>query len=204
MNRTLKMLLSVTMIISTTAINLHAQAQDRSVSFLDVKIDPSVKLNPRSFKTAFEIFNESGNDELAKARSEIKAKKVYMKALKAGNRANVDFSKNFPKVKNVEWQVSQSVIVASFTENEIRNYVVYDKNGTRVRTMSYLFPDRMPRQLVHEVSGAYPDHKINMALEIAERDLNVYIVYLESENFIKHICVHDGQMENVFEIKKVK
>lgn len=183
---------------------LNAQEMNKGLSFLKLKIDPQFNLNTNAFSVASSMYSESGNDELAKAKSDFKAKKLYFKMVKASNRASADFGKSFRKITDPEWQVQKDAIVATFIDNEIKTFVVYDKAGRWVRNMSYLFPNRIPELLMKDISRQYPEYTINMALEITEYNAKYHIMYLESQNFIKHVCVYGNQVEETLEFKKIK
>ncbi len=204
MNNIFKGILLAAVISFAATGKLIAQELNQGLSFVNFKFDASGKMNASAFATAYNMYTESGNDDLAKAKSDLKAKRMYLKSLKANNRASADFSRSFAGIKNAEWQTQKEAIVATYYENEVKNYVVYDKNGRWVRNMAYLFPDRIPEMLRKNITKAYPDFTINMVLEVTDQDVKFQLVYLENANMIKHVCVCNNEMQVTDQYRKAK
>ncbi|MEO6914413.1 MAG: hypothetical protein ABI151_01190 [Chitinophagaceae bacterium] len=204
MNKIIRVLLFAAALSYAATSKLNAQELNQGLSFLKIKFDPLMGMNLSSLTVAYNMYTESGNDDLAKAKSDLKAKKLYLKTLKASNRASVDFSRSFKEIEKADWQVNKDAIVASFVRNEIRHYIIYDKNGRWVRNMAYFFPNRLPEILKKDVNHAFPDYTINMALEITESNIGMYIVYLENESTIRHVSYCNNEILELDEFRKMK
>lgn len=204
MNKIFKVLLIAATVLPATSGKLSAQELNQGLSFLNFKFDPQVQMNANAFAEAYSLYTDSGNNGLAKAKFDLRAKRMYFKSMKASNRASKDFNRTFKGMINPEWQIEKVAIVASYSQNEIRNYVVYDKSGRWVRSMAYLFPDKIPASLRKNITSAYPDYTLNMVLEVSEQGVNYSVAYLESANRIKHVCIYNNEMDVITEYLKDK
>ncbi len=121
---------------------------------------------------------------------------------KAGFKSLKAFNRDFKNDRDVKWFFEPNVISATFTRDDIKTNVVYDKKGHWLRTVKTYQENKMDRGTREVVKSKYFDDKITQVQEINEGQLKCYLVYLENESSFKTVSVVDGDMHIYEQFKK--
>lgn len=123
-------------------------------------------------------------------------KNVNTKALK-------NFKKQY-KVNNEKWTEGPDCFVASYTADEIMNYIYFSKKGQWTGYLKIYKEDKMPTDIRKMIKQEYYDYDISTVQEvqIAADPVPVYIVVVHDAKNTKMIKVQDGDMTVYQEFKK--
>lgn len=133
---------------------------------------------------------------------EITTRKGHINTFKASGRATANFKKHFKDASAVKWSLNDEVIVASFTNDEVRTNVVYDKKGRWINTLRYTYENTMPKQVRSIINDVYPGFDVNLCVEIHENNLIFHIVQIESKKEFKQLGIYDGEINILKEYEK--
>ena len=180
------------------------QAQKLSSEFIHFTPSLEAYIEDNASAEIFDpgYFTGAGNNEVKKAKSELKEKKLLLKTVRSTSRASENFKKNFSEIPDAAWTVQKEAIVATFFKQEVRHNIVYDGSGRWIRNISYLSPVQTPKSVIRDVSYAYPAYKATSAVEIEEHGLSFHIVTIENEDTIRWIVVGKDDMNIGREWKK--
>ncbi len=112
------------------------------------------------------------------------------------------FNKDFKNDQDVKWFVEPAIISATFTRDDIKTNVLYDKKGNWLRTVKTYQENKMDPANRDIVKSRYYDDKITQVQEIKEGEMKFYLVYLENESSFKILSIVDGEMNIYQQYKK--
>ena len=164
-----KLLLSAVLLFVSMAMiipKVNAQSNDPKASFKNVSVP---------------------NSEIAEGR-------ILAPSSKAEVRAFKNFSKNYKNAGNVSWYYSGAILVANFSENNIRRRVMYLDNGHWLRTLVSYDESQLSDYVKSMVKRSYPKFTITGITEVHERDMIAYFVNLENENEIRQVISYEDQV----------
>jgi len=131
-----------------------------------------------------------------------RAAKASFKALKANSRASENFKKQFKNAGNVSWSSQEDVIVGSFTKDEMKTNVIYDKNGRWIHTLQYSDERTMPEKVRSTVEDSYPGYDISLCVEVHE-GINVFhVVQIENKRMFKQLGISNGEVNEISVYRK--
>ncbi len=106
------------------------------------------------------------------------------------------FEKQYPDVKDVDWEKEDSNYEAEFEVSKIETSVVYDANGTLIETEVEIAVSALPQIAQDYVSKNYPKSKISEAAKITSAsDTVTYeaevgesdLIFDANGNFVKEV-----------------
>lgn len=98
------------------------------------------------------------------------------------------FSNTFPDAKYARWTENGEYYIVSFTRNETRYRVWYDKAGTLVYSLRYCQEGELPVKVLLEVKKKHPDKHIDGVIEITDTNGVIYELILKGKK--KWYVVH--------------
>lgn len=128
--------------------------------------------------------------------------KENKRLIKANYRATENFARQFKNIANVRWMVFDEAIVGSFTKDDIKTMVVYNKFGGYVHSLAYSNEKTMPTDIRSLVEEAYPGFDITLCVEVHENDLVFHIVNIECKKIFKQLGIYNGEINTIQEFKK--
>ena len=156
--------------------NANAQQSSASVSGIEQKLTLSFAATG---DTHDEVYNGAN------------ASSLNMRALK-------DFQKSFKDAANVSWYKAENgALLASFTIDEVKNSVAYDKKGRWLYSIKRYSEQKLPKDLRAGVKSVYYDFNIVNIEEVEINDQTIYIIHLEDATSMKTLRICDGDMEEV-------
>ena len=156
-------------------------------------IQPAPSSENQSTATAYQPIN--GND---KNETPVYLNKVNAKAVK-------DFKQTYKTVTNEKWYEMPDGIRATFTLNDIRYRLDYEKNGSWLHTIRYYDEKKLPAETRRLVASSYLDHTVTLVEEIEKpRDVITYIIHLEGKTNWVNIKVCNGEIEEWQKFNKSK
>lgn len=163
-------MMAILMIYFSTGISLAAQLEDHVET---ASVDG--------------VAGFSKSSSRKKSRAEYKVKKNSLKIAKAMDRSGDFFRKSYGGITNAEWTLQKRLIVASFTNDSARTYVVYNRGGGWVHTMSHMFPAFAPEGIKRQALYNFPNHDLTFIVKANTRTEDFYVLSLE--NRISHMEV---------------
>jgi hypothetical protein len=105
------------------------------------------------------------------------------------------FKKTYKNISNEKWYIISNGYLAEFTIHDIKNRVVYDRNGSSCFYIQYYNEKKFPDKLTKIVKPFYYDYTIASVEEVQVSDKVFYIVHLQNETSLKTLRVTDDEME---------
>jgi hypothetical protein len=112
-------------------------------------------------------------------------------------RALKSFQKEFKNTTNVSWYPTGNGYIASFTKDDIKTSVAYNRRGTWNHTIRYYSEKKLPGDIRYRVKSNYFDYEIAGVVEVNFNDQTVYMIYLQNEAVFKTIRICGDEMEEV-------
>ena len=168
-----------------------------SVVFLFVSIaliTPKVNAQTNEPKASF--------NNVSVSNSEGGESKVLAPTSKAEIRAFKNFSKNYKNTGKVSWHYSGKILVASFSEENVKTRVMYSGNGRWLRTLISYDESQLSDYVKSMVERNYPKFKITGITEVHERDMIAFFVNIENEKEIKQVISYEDQVWTHLQFKK--
>lgn len=129
--------------------------------------------------------------------------KANARALKANFRATENFKRQFKGADAVKWSVNDEVLVASFTKDEVKTNVVYDKAGRWINTLKYSSDEKTTPDKIRSLMGdMYPGFDITLCVEVYESNLVFHIVQIENKKTFKKLGIYDGEVNILSQYNK--
>ena len=119
---------------------------------------------------------------------------VVASAYDVNSKALRDFKKNFKNITDEIWYSVPSGYDAEFTENGIKNSVVYNKAGHWQYTIQHYDENSLPDAVRSIVKSQYYDCSITAVDEIQADQKTIYLVHMQDKNTWKNVRVCDGEM----------
>jgi hypothetical protein len=91
------------------------------------------------------------------------------------------FNKTFKDVQEISWSEMGNVYEVKFRQSEIRSSVVYDREGTIVRTIRYYGEKQLPILLLTKIKYRFATQKIFGVTEVSTEEGISYQVILEDD-----------------------
>ncbi|RYY97800.1 MAG: hypothetical protein EOO11_09860 [Chitinophagaceae bacterium] len=105
------------------------------------------------------------------------------------------FQQTFQRVSDVSWADLGNGYEARFTFNDIITRVVYDNEGTAVKTIRYYFEQQLPLNILTKVKSSYSDQKVYSVTEVTTGDDTEYHIVLEDDkNWTMLLADQNGAM----------
>jgi hypothetical protein len=147
-------------------------------------LQPGVSSDSQTTLTAYHQINGNEQNESIKYVSEVNTKAVR------------DFRQTYKTVTNEKWYEMPDGIRATFTLNDIRYRLDYEKNGNWLHTIRYYDENKLPAETRRLVASSYLDHTVTFVEEIEKpRNVMTYIVHLEGKTNWINIKVSNGEIE---------
>lgn len=146
-------------------------------------------------KSYLEFEKKLKADESVVSSNNLESPRSNARALKANFKASADFKKHFKDAAEVNWTAGEDAIVGSFTKDNVKTNVVYDKKGSWIHTLVYSDENKMPKKLASLIEDAYPGYNVTLCVEISESNLVFHIIQIESKKMFKQLGIYDGQVE---------
>jgi hypothetical protein len=112
-------------------------------------------------------------------------------------RALKSFQKKYKTTTDVSWYSTDEGYIASFTKDDIKTSVAYNRKGTWNHAISYYSEKKLPTDVRSQVKSKYFDYEIAGVIEVSLTDQTVYMIYLQDETVFKTIRICDGEMEEI-------
>jgi hypothetical protein len=112
-------------------------------------------------------------------------------------RALKSFQKQFKNATDVSWYAADKGYIASFTKDDIKTFVDYDRRGTWNHTIRYYDEKKLPTDIRYRIKSYYIDYEIAGVIEVNVNDKTVYMIYLQDQAVLKTIRICDGEMEEI-------
>ncbi|HTQ65187.1 MAG TPA: hypothetical protein VMI12_10335 [Puia sp.] len=127
---------------------------------------------------------------------------IVVSAYDVNSKALRDFKKNFKNVTNEVWYSVPGGYDAEFTEDDIKNSVVYNKEGRWEYTIQRYGEDKLPDEIRSIVKSQYYDYSISTVDEIHVDQKPIYIVHMQDKDSWKNVRVYDGEMTVIEDFNK--
>ena len=166
-----------------------------AVSMALLVVTFNAKAHPKIYNTSNEtgsLISLKNNDD--KSRDVSSA--INTRALKS-------FQKKFRSATDVSWYSTGEGYIASFTKDDIKTSVAYNRKGTWNHTISYYSEKKLPTDVRSQVKSKYFDYEIAGVIEVNLTDQTVYMIYLQDETVFKTIRICDGAMEEIATYKRI-
>src|SRR5436190_21052275 len=162
-----------------------------------------ISLISRGQATIKNLRFSDGNSSVQNAVS--KAATITLHRSDVNSKAARDFGKSYKHVSDENWYVAPDAFCASFTADDIKYRVDYDKKGHWLHTIRTYDENKLPRDIRHLVKSSYYDYDITFVQEIEKPSKNfTYIVHLEGKTTLINLRVYDGEMEEWQKFEKSK
>jgi hypothetical protein len=93
------------------------------------------------------------------------------------------FSETYPNAVQVSWMEYPETYAVYFLEQGIRTTIIFNKDGTFIRSTRYYNEEFLPYYLVAAIRGKYPAKKIYCITEISSPDNIEYFVKLVDDKY---------------------
>lgn len=104
------------------------------------------------------------------------------------------FNKTFENVKDVKWFVVEDGYTAAFEQNDVRTMITYNKNGNFLSSRRYYGKEKLPFNILLQLSEKYKAKTIGIVTELVEHDSLIYSIDVEDE---ENIYVVESNGSNV-------
>ena len=111
----------------------------------------------------------------------------------------VQFSKNYPHIKNVDWNTKDSLIIASFKENNIPTKKAYNLSGKLMFTQLEIDESFLPKSSYDFIARFFKQDRITKAYKVFINATINYWVVVKEETFLFDI---DGNYLKTYPIQK--
>jgi hypothetical protein len=118
-------------------------------------------------------------------------------------RALKSFQKKYRNTTDVNWYSTGEGYIASFTKDDIKTSVAYNRKGTWNHSISYYSEKKLPTDVRSQVKSKYFDYEIAGVIEVNLTDQTVYMIYLQDETVFKTIRICDGAMEEIATYRRI-
>ena len=113
------------------------------------------------------------------------------------------FKESFPNAEQVAWEEHSETYVVNFVDDGVRSNIIYEKDGTFVRSTRYYTERNLPYYLLINIKKKYADKKIFGVTEISSVDHIEYFIKLEDAKVMTTIKVDsDGNLSMVEKYRK--
>jgi hypothetical protein len=137
-------------------------------------------------------------DNAKNTRSSLKAAKANSKALK-------NFTMLYKKeASGASWSMDNDAMIASFTKEDVKTTVAYNKNGNWFHTLTYYPEDKTPQDITSIMDYAYPKDDVRLTVKVEEGGKVFYIVQLDGKTTIRKVTVYNGEVNQIEELIKSK
>lgn len=93
------------------------------------------------------------------------------------------FRQSFPDVRDERWSESTDAYQVSFSKDEIRSTITYDKEGNMLKTFRYYDEKHLPVLLLSTLKKKYPNKTVFGVTEESSEDGITYHITLEDEKY---------------------
>lgn len=131
---------------------------------------------------------------LSVSNVEASESKITAPKSKAETRAFKNFSKNYKHASNVSWFYSGEVMVANFSENNIKKRAMYLDNGRWLRTLVSYDESELSDYVKSMVKENYPKFRITSVTEVHELDMVAYFINIENDKQIKQVISYEDRV----------
>ncbi len=115
------------------------------------------------------------------------------------------FIDNFDNAPKEEWYEAPDRFVVTFTLNEIKYRVDYDKKGNWIETYRTYDEDKLPTEIEDVVRSSYYDYKIFLVQEVENPlDVKSYYIHLDGKTRLINLKICNGQMDELQNFRKSK
>ncbi len=90
------------------------------------------------------------------------------------------FRNNYQHAKNIEWEVNDDIIKASFILDNKICFVYYDSDGNKVAEGKLLHSSELPPALKTDINVKYPSHYISQIFELIQNNQKVYYIIVSN------------------------
>ncbi len=134
-----------------------------------------------------------------------KDSKANLKAIKANSKALKNFTMIYKKAgAGASWSMENDAMIASFTKDNVKTSVVYNKNGNWFHTLTYFPGEKTPEDITSIMDYVYPKDDVKLTVKVEEGDKLFYIVQLENKTTIRQVTVYNGEVNQIEELTKSK
>jgi hypothetical protein len=136
-------------------------------------------------------------DNAKDAKSSLKTTKANSKALK-------NFTMLYKNAAGASWSMESGAMIVSFTKDNVKTSVTYNKNGNWFHTLTYYPEDKTPQDIASIMDYAYPKDDVKLTVKVEEGSMQFYIVQSENKTTIRKVTVCNGEVNQIQELTKSK
>ena len=114
------------------------------------------------------------------------------------------FNATFKDAQNVQWTKLNKDFLAQFITADLKNRVLFHKNGEIVYHLKYGHENNLPQEVRKLVKSQYDyvDFNIINAINVLQDRRNIWVVNLEDNKKLIIVRVEDGEIEEVSNMNK--
>ena len=131
-----------------------------------------------------------------------KTSKSSLKATKANSKALKNFAIRYKEASGASWSMENDAMIVSFTKEDVKTTVVYNKSGNWFHTLTYYPENKTPQDIASLMDDVYPKDDIKLTVKVEEGNIIFYIVQLEGKTTYKKVTVYNGEVNQIEEITK--
>ncbi len=202
MKKMISALLSTIIVTLAIAGSAAAQGGDKDIAFIPAKNHAAYVafLNQSSY--TYDNAGIAGNGRATKTDASTKAAKANMKAVKANGKAVRAFGNSYKNAGEAHWSIGENAMIATFSKDDVKTDVVYNKKGNWFHSLTYYPGDKTPKDIVETIDYTYPKDDIMLAVKVEEGHITFYIVQLEGKTTLKKVTVYNGEVNTIEEYTK--
>ncbi len=114
------------------------------------------------------------------------------------------FNAMFKDAQNVQWTKLNKNFLAQFITADLKNRVLFHKNGEIVYHIKYGHENNLPQEIRRIVKSqySYVDFNITSAINVLQDRRNIWVVNLEDNKKYVIVRFEDGELEEVSNLNK--
>ena len=113
------------------------------------------------------------------------------------SKAYKNFRRFYPEVADEKWMTDKDHYFVTFSQNDIKNKIVFTRNGRIDYTLKIYDEKELPATVRRSVKSAYLDYDITNVQELVVKNRRIYLVKITDGNSWKTIRVHNGDLEEI-------
>ena len=111
------------------------------------------------------------------------------------------FQRDFKGAANINWSKVDESFHVSFIMDRQKNAVLYNSNGYMIYHVIFGFGKNLAKNVADQVSGEYPNCKIQTVFHVFQGRTEVWFVDLEQEKSLIQARVEDGLLMEDYRIR---
>jgi hypothetical protein len=113
------------------------------------------------------------------------------------SKAYKSFRRFYPGVSDEKWMSEKDHYFVTFSQNDIKNKVVFTRNGRIDYTLKMYYEKDLPSSVRRSVKSAYFDYDITNVQELVVKNNRIYLVKITDGKSWKTIRVQNGELEEI-------